>query len=50
MAFILTAIIHMKLGGPIVIMQEYSSEHTCHNAAAYLSSKIPEVDVKCLPK
>ena len=48
--YILMAVIHMKLSGPVVIMQEFSSINTCIEAAAKVHEKLNSVETECIKK
>lgn len=50
MTHILVIVIFMKLGGPIVTMQEFASEHTCNDAATLIAKKIESIDIMCIKK
>ena len=40
----------MKLGGPVVIMEEFSSINTCLDASNLLRSKLGNVETECIKK
>ena len=50
MQYILMVTIFMKLGGPVLTMQDFTSEKACLAVAAQVKNEIPDANVKCLPK
>lgn len=48
--YILMIVIHMTIGGPVVIMQEFSNINTCTEAAAKIHEKIKSVETECIRK
>ena len=48
--YVLLVIIHMKLGGPVVIMEEFSNINTCTDAASKIHEKLTNVETECIKK
>jgi hypothetical protein len=40
----------MKLGGPVVTMQEFNSLASCTEAGTILTKKVEGIDVSCIKK